>query len=52
MKLINFSKELIESKRLINVNYLINSITYKNKNGYNYGYGYGYNANKKKKWFQ
>lgn len=54
-QLIEFSKKLVEQKKLINMGYVINEMDYKGTYGYgyNYGYGYGYHAvTAKKKWYQ
>ena len=54
-QLIEFSKKLVEQKKLINMGYVINEMDYKGAYGYgyNYGYGYGYQAvTAKKKWYQ
>lgn len=46
-KLLNFSKELFESGKLMNMAYVVNSVDFKKSHGYgyNYGYGYGYGEN-------
>ena len=41
-KLLNFSRELVESKRLKNVAYVINSVGASKSYGYGYNYGYNY----------
>ncbi len=54
-QLIEFSKKLVEQKKLTNMGYVINDMDYKGTYGYgyNYGYGYGYHADTaKKKWYQ
>jgi len=41
-KLLNFSRELVESKKLKNVAYVINSVGASKSYGYGYNYGYNY----------
>src|SRR5690554_6118472 len=52
-QLIDFSKKLIQDKKVLNMAYVINDMQYNGINGYNYGYGYGYHADMyKKPWYQ
>ncbi|WP_417619712.1 GumC family protein [Oceanihabitans sediminis] len=52
-QLIEFSKKMIEEKKMNQMAYVINDMQYNGINGYNYGYGYGYHADMKKKaWYQ
>ncbi len=52
-QLIEFSKKMIEEKKMNKMAYVINDMQYTGINGYNYGYGYGYHADMKKKaWYQ
>ncbi len=53
-KLLAFSKELIESGKLVNSNYLLNGLLPSRLYGYNYNYGYNYGYNYKavkKPWY-
>ena len=53
--LIEYSKKLVDQKKIKNMGYIINDIDFKGSYGYgyNYGYGYGYHAETvKKKWYQ
>ena len=53
--LIEFSKKLVDQKKIKNMGYIINDIDFKGSYGYgyNYGYGYGYHAESvKRKWYQ
>ncbi|MFD2543293.1 GumC family protein [Lacinutrix gracilariae] len=54
-QLIEFSKKLVEDKKINNMGYIVNDIDRKGSYGYgyNYGYGYGYSAEApKKSWYQ
>ena len=52
-QLIEFSKKMIEEKKMNQMAYVINDMQYNGINGYNYGYGYGYHADMKQKaWYQ
>ncbi|WP_282069425.1 GumC family protein [Olleya namhaensis] len=53
--LIEYSKKLVDQKKIKNMGYIINDIDFKGSYGYgyNYGYGYGYHAETvKKKWYR
>src|SRR5690606_22622773 len=54
-QLIDYSKKLVDQKKIPQMAYVINDMDYKGSYGYgyNYGYGYGYNAEiYKKPWYQ
>lgn len=54
-QLIDYSKKLVDQKKITQMAYVINDMDYKGSYGYgyNYGYGYGYNAEiYKKPWYQ
>jgi len=54
-KLVEFSKKLVDDKKITELGYVINDMDYKGSYGYgyNYGYGYGYHADlNKKPWYQ
>ena len=44
--LIEFSKKLVQDKKIPNLGYIVNDLDYRGAHGYgyNYGYGYGYSA--------
>ncbi len=46
-RLLEFSKNLSESKKFKNMVYVLNAIPVRNIDGYNYGYGYGYKTSVK-----
>ncbi|TYB69472.1 polysaccharide biosynthesis tyrosine autokinase [Bizionia gelidisalsuginis] len=53
--LIEYSKKLVDQKKIDNIGYIINDIDHKGSYGYgyNYGYGYGYSSESvKKPWYQ
>lgn len=53
-KLLPYINDLIKSKKLVNVSYLINGLKPSRLYGYNYNYGYNYGYNEdglKKNWF-
>ncbi|WP_452229289.1 MULTISPECIES: GumC family protein [unclassified Lacinutrix] len=53
--LVEYSKKLVDQKKINNMGYIINDIDHKGSYGYgyNYGYGYGYSAEApKKSWYQ
>ncbi|QLG44569.1 GumC family protein [Costertonia aggregata] len=43
-RLIEFSKDLHKNKKLKNMAFVLNDITFNKKSGYNYGYEYGYGS--------
>ena len=50
-----YSKKLVDQKKIKNMGYIINNIDFKGSYGYgyNYGYGYGYHADMNRKpWYQ
>lgn len=52
-KLIEFSKSLVDQKKIVDLGYVVNDVSAKRADGYNYGYGYGYSAEAPKKaWYQ
>jgi capsular exopolysaccharide synthesis family protein len=52
-KLIEFSKNLSDTKKLINMAYALNAVGQGKSNDYNYGYGYGYDLQKPTKpWYK
>ena len=53
--LVEFSKKLVDEKKITELGYVINDMDYKGSYGYgyNYGYGYGYYADMNRKpWYQ
>ncbi|WP_417199521.1 polysaccharide biosynthesis tyrosine autokinase [Bizionia sp.] len=53
--LVEFSKKLVDEKKITELGYVINDMDYKGSYGYgyNYGYGYGYHADMNRKpWYQ
>ena len=54
-QLIDYSKKLVEQKKIGEMGYVINDVNFRGSYGYgyNYGYGYGYNADMgKRPWYQ
>ncbi|WP_430906531.1 GumC family protein [Maribacter sp. 2-571] len=45
-KLLEYSRNLNETKKFLNMAYVINNVGEGRREGYNYGYGYGYQANR------
>lgn len=53
--LIEFSKKLVQDKKIPNLGYIVNDLDFRGAHGYgyNYGYGYGYSADPiDKPWYQ
>ncbi len=51
-RLLEFSKQLSQTKKLKNMVYVLNDLPIQNINGYNYGYNYGYVAAENKPWYR
>ncbi|SEA68905.1 polysaccharide biosynthesis tyrosine autokinase [Bizionia paragorgiae] len=51
--LIEFSKKLVDQKKISNLGYIVNDVSNRRGQGHNYGYGYGYSAEEPKTpWYQ